>query len=534
MEPIRLNPHTLDPSELRQRLQSATGPQHIILEPGLYREPLTLVFEPGDAQPPHWLIESEVPGGAVFTGADEYRAWQMVGANRWRLPFVATAEQRLEKHFGVITQPVQVFVEDRRLQLARSMEDLSAGSFFYDGEAVWMQLDEGKDPRSGGVEVACRERMLHIKRDHVTVSGIVVTRCASSLQRGGFLAEGRDLTVQDCEFSQTAAGVGAHFKGARLRIERNRFHHNGQMGFGFRATDSIFIDNEVRDNDLRNFCSDPDAEWNVWESGGGKVVYSRNCLFRGNRFIDNRNGPGLWLDIDNFHNRIDGNYFSGNGHSSIMIEISWDNTVTNNIICDTHQSNYAAAAILVQLSCRTKIYHNLILRSEGYGVHLRWHVRQRDIHPYEIDDSDEFEKAYGFRKEDWMAADGDYPVNENDIRNNCFVDCLGGAIGNDVHPTLTNNNASDCNLFWNARSLHPMAGGHRLLEWQETTGFDMHSIYEKEMHKGPLFHDVAKGDYRPHPDGPLAQKVPAIKDCPEDFLGETRPGQSTIGPFELK
>lgn len=532
METIRLNPQTLKPSELQQRLQSVTGPLHLILEPGVYRESLAFVFERGDEPPPHWLIESEVPGRAVFSGADEFRDWQMAGANRWRLPFVPTAEQRLESHFGVITLPIQVFVGDIRLRLARSMEDLSAWSFFYDGEAVWMQLDDSTDPRTGGVEVARREQMLLIERDNVTVSGIVVTRCACSIQREGFHANSRDLTVVDCEFSHAAGGLGAKLRGERLRIERNRFLHNGQMGFALAGTDSFFIDNEVRDNDLRNFCSDSDAEWNVWESGGGKVVYSRNCLFKGNRFIDNRNGPGLWLDIDNYNNRIDGNYFSGNGHSSIMIEISWDNVVTNNIICDTRQSNYAAAAILVQLSCRTKIYHNLILRSEGYGVHLRWHVRQRDIHPYEIDDPDAFEKAFGFRQEDWMAPDGDYPVNENDIRNNCFVDCLWGAIGNDQHSSLTNNNSSDYNLFWNAHSLHPMAGGHRLLEWQETTGLDQNSIYEKEMHRGPLLRDVAKGDYRPHPEGPLAQKVPAVEDCPDDFLGVKRPKQTTIGPFE--
>ena len=217
-----------------------------------------------------------------------------------------------------------------------------------------------------------------------------------------------------------------------------------------------------------------------------------------------------------------------------MMEISWDNLICNNIICDTHEYNYASAGILVQLSCRTKIYHNLFLRSEGVGVHLRWHVRGRDIHPYEPLDPDEFENTHGFRQEEWMGPDAQYPVNENDIQNNVFVDCRRGAIQIDQHPEHVKGNQSDHNFFWNAHNLHPMTGGHRLLEWQEMTGLDSNSYYDKNAHYGPLLLEEGSTieiDSR----GPLARfLVPKITEVSTDICGEERAEKTQAGPFFIQ
>ena len=510
---------------------AAAGPGSVLrLAPGVYREPITIA-RGGEAGRP-LRIEAEVPGSVVFSGAVPARDWTLVGPDRWCMPFVIEAEQLLEPHFGYITQPVQVWVGERRLAQAKRVEALVPGSFAYAEGRLWMQLEAGMDPFHESVEVARTATMLTVSADHVWLRGLVVTRCAASVQIGGACFTESHHRIEDCEFSEAAAGIGAHFDGPHNHLRRNRIHHNGQMGFALVASNVVFEENHVHDNDVRGFCSHPEAEWHVWESGGGKVAYARDGLFRANRFINNRNGPGLWFDIDNYRNRIDGNYFSGNGHSSIMMEISWDNVICNNIICDTLEHNYAAAGILVQLSCRTRIYHNLLLRSEGFGVHLRWHVRTRDIHPFEPADQDAFARVHGFRQEDWMAPDGQYPVAENEIRNNVFVDCRRGAIQLDAHPEFTSRNTSDYNLFWNAHNLHPMAGGHRLLEWQELTGLDAHSFYERDMVRGPLFIDAPNGDLRAHPDGPLATLPVARLDAvPTNFAGEPRASQTTLGPL---
>jgi hypothetical protein len=502
----------------------------VVIAPGIYREPVRVTR--GGIKGSPIRIEAESPGTVVFSGADPLDGWTLVGANLWRVPFILRSEERLREFFGVITLPIQIWMDDRRLDLSDTVDALAPYTFAYDGACLWMRLEDGVDPFQNCVEVAVREEMLTVEADYVSICGLTVTRCGVSIQNTGASLSGDHLEVQQCVFSETAGGVGVKFKGTGLKVRRNHIHHNGQMGFAFLGVDSVFEENYVHHNDLRNFQGHPDAAWHVWESGGGKVAFTRNSVFRRNRFVDNRRGPGLWLDIDNYHNRIESNYFARNGHSSIMIEISYDNLVCNNIILDTLQANYAGAGILVQLSCRTRIYHNLICRSAGYGVHLRWHVRQRDIHPYEPADPEAFAAEHGFRQEDWMPPDGDYPVRGNDVRNNAIVDCAGGSLYIDFHKSLTGENTSDYNLHWNRHSLHPMSGGHRLLEWQELTGLDLHSLYTKEMHYGPLFLDPENGDFRPHPDGPLAQRVPQIVGVESDFAGEPRLAETTAGPFE--
>jgi hypothetical protein len=179
------------------------------------------------------------------------------------------------------------------------------------------------------------------------------------------------------------------------------------------------------------------------------------------------------------------------------------------------------------------MYHNVLLGSEGYGVHLRWHVRSRDIHPYEPADPDAFFREHGFRQDEWMAPDGPYPVSDNDIRNNLFVNCRRGAIQLDAHPELTSGNTSDYNFFWNEFSLHPLAGGHRLLEWQEMTGLDANSFYDKAAHNRPLFLNADAGDLRPHPEGPLAAfRVPRLAEVKTDLHGNLRAESTHPGPLD--
>lgn len=519
-------------AELQEALARCAPGFTLQIAPGTYRQPLHL-SRGGAAEAP-LRIEAVEPGTVIFNGATPVKDWQMVGPNRWCAPLALPCEQRLEKHFGRITLPLQVWMDDRRLTQVGSMGTLECGSFFWKEGLLTLQLADGDSPYFSSIEVAHHEVMFKIQASHVEVRGICVTRCAGSVQIAGCEFRGDHNLIELCEFSECAAGLGVRFEGDHLRIRRNRIHHNGQIGFVLLAEHSVFEENHVHDNDVRRFCGHPEAEWHVWECGGGKVAYTRHTVFRANRFIDNRHGPGLWLDIDNYHNRIDGNYFSGNGHSAIMIEISRENTVCNNLIMDTVENNYAAAGVLVQLSCRTLIYHNLFLRSEGYGVHLRWHVRDRDIHPYEPADPEAFAAEHGFRQEDWMAPDGQYPVAENDVRNNVFIDCRRGAIQIDAHAEHTRDNTSDYNFFWNAHNLHPMAGGHRLLEWQQQTGLDLHSFYEKEMHYGPLLMAADTGDVSPHPDSPLATwRIPAIPGIDRDFVGQPRPDKVTAGPYEF-
>ncbi len=516
--------------EIAEVVQSAEPGLMIRIAPGVYREAICIDRggEPGNPL----RIEAEQAGTVVLNGAERLQGWKKDGEGRFRRDFEVSAQENLRAHFGPLPTPCQVWVADQRLALVGGVDRLTENSFALEDGQLWLQLPPGVDPNTCEVEVARHGQMLRVPASHVEFSGLVVTRCASSVQIGGAEFSGSHVLIEDCEFSEGAGGIGAHFDASDSIIRGCHIHHNGQMGFALVASRVLFENNLVEHNDLRGFIGHPEAEWHVWECGGGKVAYASDCVFRGNRFLNNVGGPGLWLDIDNFRNRIEGNYFSNNGHSSIMIEISRDNLICNNIICDSHESNYASTAILVQLSNRTRIYHNLILRSEGYGVHLRWHLRSRDIHPFDPADPDEFEQVHGFRQEDWMGPDEQYPTSENDVRNNLFINCRRGAIWIDPKPECVKDNTSDYNFFWNEHNLHPMAGGHRVCDWHAMTGLDAHSFYDKMLQFGPLLTDDTMEGVSYDPAGPLPGfKVPRIEAAPTDIRGCAHPEQTLAGPL---
>jgi len=511
-------------------LENASPGSLIRIAPGIYREPIEINCS-GTAEQPI-RIEAEEGGTVVFNGAVPVEDWVFESDGIWVTDFVVTAEQNWVEGYKHLGLPIQVWVGEARLEIVELFDELVANSFCYQDGKLRIKLPAGRDPREEVIEVAREATMVTINGSHIEFSGCYITRCAATVQVGGLCLNGAHCVIEDCEFSEAAGGIGAHLDGNDATIRGNRFHHNGQMGFGMVAANCLFEGNQIDHNDLRNFCSNPKNDMHVWECGGGKVAYARNCVFRNNRFTDNLRGPALWFDIDNYRNRIDGNYFSNNGHSSIMIEISRDNVICNNIICDTLESNYSSSGILIQLSCKTRIYHNLFLRSEGYGVHLRWHHRTRDIHPYEPEDPDAFEKTHGFRQEDWMAPDGQYPTSDNDIRNNIFIDCRRGAIRVDPVSEFMEGNQSDYNFFWNQHNLHPMDGGHQLGEWQAMTGLDANSYCEKMVHFGPLLENATMEGVRYDPEGPIpCYKVPRIEEVCVDINGKAFSEMTQTGPF---
>lgn len=486
-----------DDDGLHAVLETA-GPGDVIrLAAGVYRQPLIIHRGGRPGQP--LRLEAEVAGTAIFTGADPQTGWIPRKAGRWSLPFQPSIPSHLHEQFLHLAHPIQVWIGDRRLALVATPEDLRSGTFAWDGKEIWVQPGGQIDPQDEAIEVSIRNRMLSVEASWVEIAGLVITRCATHPQSAGAVIPADDVRVENCLFSESAGGAGVRFEGHRVEAIGNQIHHNGQIGFVWTGSDGRFANNTVHHNDLRGFCHGPLIDWQVWECGGGKVAFSRRSVFEGNLFSDHPSGPGLWLDIDNYHNRIQDNLFLRHGLAAIMVEISWDNEIARNLILDSTEANYGSTAILVQLSSRTVIHHNLILRSEGFGVHLRWHARKRDIHPYDPMDPVEFQKAHGFAQESWMPADGNYPLQENNVHHNVFVNCRRGAIRIDPHPLHARNNLSDHNFFWNACNLHPMEGGHRLQEWQAMCGLDLNSHGDKLQHFGPLLTE----DLLPHPEGPL-------------------------------
>ena len=370
-----------------------------------------------------------------------------------------------------------------------------------------------------------------IRADYIVVSGLKMERSYATVQRGGFIIRGKGWLVENNNFGYSGGGRGASFSGSDGIARNNEIHHNGQMGFSLVGKNILFEKNRIYHNNTNAY--------RPWEQGGSKVANAIECIFRQNAFFDEPYGPGLWLDIDNYRNIIEQNTFDGCGHAAIMIEISYDNLIRNNIIKNSCYHAWCGSGILVQLSCKTKIYNNLILNSEQCGIHLRWHIRKRDLHFYEPADPEEFLKVKGFRQSDWMGPNDQYPENDNDIKNNIIINHQNASVAiiPTLHPQYFKNNKSDFNFFGHTGNQHPMEGTQRLIEWQAYTGFDMNSIMPSttpgSLKLEDLFADPANNDFHLKAGSPLIGKGTPLAEVKDDFDGNPRPADKSmdIGPY---
>ena len=507
----------------------------VIIRSGIYRETPVLTISGAEGKP--IVIRAEQGANVIIRGSDLVTSWNREAPGVYSTPFTLkspVSEARL-KQLGFAVYGEQVFVNDSLLKLVPSVADLEKNTFYVDrnNQKIIIRLPIEKTPENSVIEVSTRMNWFDIRADYIVVSGLKMERSYATVQKGGFLIRGNDWLIENNDFSLSGGGKGASFSGNNGIVRNNNIHHNGQMGFSLVGRKILFEQNRVYNNNTNKY--------QPWEQGGCKIAHAYECIIRRNSFTDEVYGPGLWLDIDNYNNSIEQNFFDNCGHAAIMIEISYNNLIRNNIILNSCYHAWCGSGILIQLSCKTRIYNNLIINSEQCGIHLRWHNRNRTTgsEPFRPSDPEEFFKVHGFRPDDWMGPTDQYPESENDIRNNVIINVENASVAiiPTLHPKYFKNNQSDYNFFGHTGNQHPMEGTQRLIEWQAYTGFDMHSMMPStapgSLKLEDLFVDPANNDFRLKPASPLIGKGTPLKEVTDDFSGNPRPADRPmdIGPY---
>jgi parallel beta-helix repeat protein len=158
----------------------------------------------------------------------------------------------------------------------------------------------------------------------VTIRGFVIRNYHSPLQRGairdangpGWIIQGNHIT------HNAAAGVET---GDKVQVLDNLIDWNGQEGFVAGGFGGLYQGNYIAYNNF-NLVVNPG-----WEAGGGKAWATRNLTFESNYVHDN-GGVGLWADTNNINTVFDHNTVSNNDAAGIYDEISYNVTITNNIV----------------------------------------------------------------------------------------------------------------------------------------------------------------------------------------------------------
>jgi parallel beta-helix repeat protein len=147
------------------------------------------------------------------------------------------------------------------------------------------------------------------------------------------------------------AGVGL---GPNTVVTKNCLTNNGEYGFSSLCSGSgcdaltggpanvTLSDNEISLNDYAGAYDQPGGI-NCGCSGGGKLWHVNGANITGNYVHDNGN-VGIWADTDNTGINISGNTISNNYAEGIIIEISYNFSITNNTLTNNDLSSGFAQA----------------------------------------------------------------------------------------------------------------------------------------------------------------------------------------------
>jgi parallel beta-helix repeat protein len=257
-------------------------------------------------------------------------------------------------------RPEDVYVDDRPLRHAESLEEVGPGSYFFDYDTDTVYLAD--DPTGARVEIATARHAFGPAADDVTVQGMVIEKYAVPAQMGAvgdqFPRSGWQVVGNEIRLNH---GTGLML-GPGSRAHGNYLHHNGQQGFAARGAGVLVDGNEIAYNNYAHV--DP-----RWEAGALKVQRTQSIVIRGNCVHDNA-GPGIWVDIDNTNSIIEANTVFGNDEMGIFFEISQGATIRDNRVGRNGRINPGwlyGANILISSSTNADVYRNRVEVDAGFG-----------------------------------------------------------------------------------------------------------------------------------------------------------------------
>ena len=306
----------------------------IVLREGVYHESVVLpVGKKLTVQPyPHevvWLDGSTVVSDWEASGG----AWV---AQNWTAQFDASPtytfgapdnEDETRRFVNpmrpMASHPDQLWIDGvAQIQVAyRAL--VQPGTFFVDYAA--QALFVGTDPRFSTVHASELTRAVAIRGVGSVLRGIGVRRFAPSVAHMGAVTAERDsITLENLVIVDNST-TGLFVQGRGSTVAHVTTERNGMLGASASLADELLVKGLLaRDNNTEGFNNSP-------VSGGLKVTRSEGVRVLESAFLDN-GGPGLWFDESVFEAAIVGNDVLDNAGHGLILEISSNFTIVNNVI----------------------------------------------------------------------------------------------------------------------------------------------------------------------------------------------------------
>ena len=346
----------------------------VLIRSGVYRE--SVRPQSGGSGPDARVTYAAWPGDrVVVTGADPADGgWRRQPDGAWRRAWAGPSMETYSD--DPVFRRELVAASGRVLRPVARRQDLAPGRFWVEGTdrapvAVYARFAGDRAP--AGVEVGHRRRLFWPGADAdcgdpaapgwLRVVGLTFRHAANRAQWAAVCAGSRGGLVEDVRVEWTN-GQGIDVSGRDHTFRRSRADLNGQMGWGGSCAGCLIEDGSAVGNNWKGH--DP-----FWEAGGGKWARTTDTVIR--RFYAAHNGgPGIWLDIDNDRNTVEGSLAVGNDAAGIMVELRTTRTlVQHNVVARTRWREWTGTGVLSQAASGNAVLHNTVVENGGTGVWLR-------------------------------------------------------------------------------------------------------------------------------------------------------------------
>ena len=283
--------------------QSGKGTK-IIINPGVYREPVALVGSGSDIGAPI-ILEGLNKDKVIIKGSTILEgSWEKSDdcyTHPWPYNWGASADIYVDYGLRlkeIIRRREMLFVNGIFLEQVLSKRDLKAGRFYVDEAegTVYLMPPAGVDMEDCTVEVPAVDTLVEIKAiSNVLLRNLTITH-GNPFHPGASISiyKTANIMLENCDVSwSNYFGLGFH-SAENITFRGLTLNNNGGGGIvGSSLRNVIIMDSETSDNNWRGMRGD----FYDWDTGGIKLLFARGVMVK-NHTSNNNYAPGIWFDSD--------------------------------------------------------------------------------------------------------------------------------------------------------------------------------------------------------------------------------------------
>lgn len=467
----------------------------VYINPGIYRESITLTHISGDTAMPITFQASQT--GSVFvSGAVQYSSWQTDGnnpslymaswPNRWGL-CPALAGGKRWSGSGPLQQDIvlrqeMIFVNGVPLTQVLALGEMQPGTFYVDETSalVYIQPVAETDMATADVEVATLPSLLNLeKKSNIVVRGLTFEYANSCRENAAVNVAGGSTNIlfdSDSFLWNNSSGFYVGNPGtSNFTVKNAVASHNGQDGFSSgESLDGMYTNITSNYNNWRG----AQGAYYAWDSAGGHFFAAHNDTV--SQYVSAYNqSHGVHWDTDVAGIQASNVVSANNLLNGIFFEVvEGPDSVSSSAVCNNNQGTHDGNTFFGGFDLRnaelitltsSKLYNNGISQINIQG------------------------SAGGITTFNWQTGLDFTAITEQFTHTGNVIESLGssqqvfhdsylgGSDWSDFQTTLTSNN----NTWWNQSDTtaftvpSPKSGTiDSFTGWRSLTGQDLSSLWQ--------------------------------------------------------